>query len=295
MFSAEEWKEFSGQEQEKILLQYRLTYLAETEVNWCPKLGTVLANDEIVNGVSERGGFPVEKKNMKQWNMRITAYADRLLQGLDTLDWTGSLKESQRNWIGKSKGAQIGFRILAPRRKGDKKDEDALESIIEVNEEEQLNSDNAYLYETAREFQNNPTEAEELLWSHLKNKNLGYLFKRQCVLGDFIINFVCPNRKLIIEIDREEYKKSEEYDEKRNKILENKGYTVLHFIQEDVVENVGPILKRIKKNLEYNILKDNMIQAFTTRPDTVFGVTFMTLAPEHELVEKITVPGQKKQ
>ncbi|WP_452218980.1 leucine--tRNA ligase [Lacinutrix undariae] len=110
-FTAEEWNAFSTEKQQEILLQYRLTYLAETEVNWCPALGTVLANDEIVNGVSERGGHPVMRKKMTQWSMRISAYAERLLQGLDTIDWTDSLKESQRNWIGKSVGASVTFNV----------------------------------------------------------------------------------------------------------------------------------------------------------------------------------------
>ncbi|WP_304138478.1 class I tRNA ligase family protein, partial [Mesonia mobilis] len=152
-FSAEAWNAFSEKEQEEILLKYRLTYLAETEVNWCPQLGTVLANDEIVNGVSERGGYPVVRKKMKQWSMRISAYAERLLQGLNDIDWTDSLKESQRNWIGKSVGASVTFN---------------------VNDHQ------------------------------------------------------------------------------------------------------------------------DTIEVFTTRPDTIFGVTFMTLAPEHELVSKITTPEQKE-
>jgi len=151
-FSAEDWKSFSSEEQQKILLQYRLTYLAETEVNWCPALGTVLANDEIVNGVSERGGHPVIRKKMTQWSMRISAYAERLLQGLETIDWSESIKESQRNWIGKSVGASVKFQV------------------------------------SGSKFQ---------------------------------------------------------------------------------------------------------VEVFTTRPDTIFGVTFMTLAPEHELVAKITTPEQK--
>ena len=111
-FTAEQWRAFSSEQQQQILLKYRLTYLAETEVNWCPALGTVLANDEIVNGVSERGGHLVIRKKMTQWSMRITAYAERLLQGLDTIDWSESIKESQRNWIGKSVGASINF-VLA--------------------------------------------------------------------------------------------------------------------------------------------------------------------------------------
>ena len=116
-FSAEQWRAFSSEKQQQILLKYRLTYLAETEVNWCPALGTVLANDEIVNGVSERGGHPVIRKKMTQWSMRITAYAERLLQGLDTIDWSESIKESQRNWIGKSVGASIDFALTGGEHK----------------------------------------------------------------------------------------------------------------------------------------------------------------------------------
>ena len=151
-FSAEDWNNYSEKEQADILLKYRLTYLAESEVNWCPELGTVLANDEIVNGVSERGGFPVVRKKMTQWSMRISAYAERLLQDLNDIDWPEPLKESQRNWIGKSIGAHVDFKV--------------------------------------------------------------------------------------------------------------KGH-------------------------------DEKIGVFTTRPDTIFGVTFMTLAPEHELVAKLTTPEQK--
>jgi leucyl-tRNA synthetase len=111
VFSSSEWELLSTEDQQKVLLQYRLTYLAETEVNWCPGLGTVLANDEIINGVSERGGFPVIRKKMTQWSMRISAYAERLLQGLETIDWSESIKESQRNWIGKSVGAMVSFKL----------------------------------------------------------------------------------------------------------------------------------------------------------------------------------------
>jgi leucyl-tRNA synthetase len=111
IFTATEWNSYSDDQKEKILLQYRMTYLAETEVNWCPGLGTVLANDEIVNGVSERGGYPVIRKKMTQWSMRISAYAERLLQGLNDIDWSESIKESQRNWIGKSVGALVTFNV----------------------------------------------------------------------------------------------------------------------------------------------------------------------------------------
>ncbi|MGB3779497.1 MAG: leucine--tRNA ligase [Tunicatimonas sp.] len=110
-FTAETWKDMSEAKQQRTLLHYRLTYLAYAEVNWCPGLGSVLANDEVKDGFSERGGFPVERKRMKQWMMRITAYADRLLEGLDRIDWTDSLKEMQRNWIGKSTGCELAFPV----------------------------------------------------------------------------------------------------------------------------------------------------------------------------------------
>ncbi|MEC4004070.1 class I tRNA ligase family protein [Flavobacterium sp. SUN052] len=157
IFFPSDWRFYTEEKKQQILLHYRLTYLAETEVNWCPALGTVLANDEIVNGVSERGGHPVIRKKMTQWSMRISAYAERLLQGLNEIDWSESIKESQRNWIGKSVGATVSFAVI-------------------------------------------PSAVEG---THHK------------------------------------------------------------------------------------------IDVFTTRPDTIFGVTFMTLAPEHELVSQITTPEQK--
>ena len=110
-FTAAEWKAFGREEQQRELLKYRLAYLRESTVNWCPALGTVLANDEVVNGVSERGGYPVEQKKMMQWSMRITAYAERLLTGLETIDWPEPLVEMQRNWIGKSVGATVRFAV----------------------------------------------------------------------------------------------------------------------------------------------------------------------------------------
>jgi len=187
VFSSDEWKAYTKEEQERILLQYRLTYLAETEVNWCPQLGTVLANDEIVNGVSERGGYPVIRKKMTQWSMRISAYAERLLQGLDTIDWTESLKESQRNWIGKSVGASVIFKVIDRPVGTDITDE-------------------------------TPSVAE----------GLG--------VESFFDDLASG-----VEDDSNNYK----------------------------------------------------IEVFTTRPDTIYGVTFLTLAPEHELVAKITTPAQK--
>ncbi|MBS3913333.1 MAG: leucine--tRNA ligase [Bacteroidetes bacterium] len=111
IFSAEDWQNADAQKRDHILNDYRLAFMDETTVNWCEALGTVLANEEVVNGVSERGGYPVVRKKMKQWALRITAYADRLLEGLNTIDWTDSIKEIQRNWIGKSEGAEIDFTV----------------------------------------------------------------------------------------------------------------------------------------------------------------------------------------
>lgn len=110
-FSATDWKSFSEKQRQKILMEYRLAYLADTDVNWCEALGTVLANDEVINGLSYRGGHPVVKRQMRQWSLRITEYAERLLKGLDEIDFSESMKEIQRNWIGKSKGARIKFQI----------------------------------------------------------------------------------------------------------------------------------------------------------------------------------------
>ena len=110
-FTAEEWKTMSDVEKQQVLMNYRIAYLGETMVNWCPQLGTVLANDEVVDGVSERGGFPVVQKKMKQWCLRVSAYSQRLLDGLETIDWTDSLKETQRNWIGRSEGTEMQFSV----------------------------------------------------------------------------------------------------------------------------------------------------------------------------------------
>ncbi len=110
-FTADEWKAMDEKQQQQVLMNYRIAYLGETMVNWCAGLGTVLANDEVVDGVSVRGGFPVVQKKMRQWCLRVSAYAQRLLDGLDTIDWTDSLKETQRNWIGRSEGAEVEFSV----------------------------------------------------------------------------------------------------------------------------------------------------------------------------------------
>lgn len=285
-FTAEMWNAYDEEQQQKILLQYRLTYLAETEVNWCPALGTVLANDEIVNGVSERGGHPVVRKKMKQWSMRITAYAQRLLDGLNQIDWPQPLKDSQTNWIGRSQGATVTFPILTfPKGEGTKPGY-------------MTGGNNAYmLLEKVKNMRNQPTEAESLLWEFLKSKQLEVKIRRQHLIDDFIVDFVCLSKKLVIEVDGDIHDLQKEYDEARTKFLNSKGFKVLRFRNEEVTSNIESVLYKIKEELEAITVPPSGVRGisvFTTRPDTIFGVSFMTLAPEHELVEKITTPEQKE-
>lgn len=286
-FTASEWMDFSEIEKQEILLKYRLTYLAETEVNWCPELGTVLANDEIVNGVSERGGYPVVRKKMKQWSMRITAYAQRLLDGLEKLDWPQPLKDSQTNWIGRSKGATVEFPILTfPKREG-------------TRPGYMTGGNNSHLLlDRAKEMRNNPTEAESVLWECLKSKKLGYKFRRQHLIDDFIADFVCLSKKLIIEVDGKIHENKVEKDENRTSILNELGYKVIRFTNEEVIGSIDEVLNTISDCLEKSDIPPlgvRGIPVFTTRPDTIFGVSFMVLAPEHDLVSKITTPEQREQ
>ncbi|EMY81306.1 leucyl-tRNA synthetase LeuS [Psychroflexus gondwanensis ACAM 44] len=320
-FSALEWSGFTDDQKEELLLNYRLTYLAETEVNWCPALGTVLANDEIVNGVSERGGHPVSRKKMKQWSMRISAFADRLLSGLEDLDWSESLKETQRNWIGKSVGAQLEFPILS----FPKGEENTKPGYI-------TGGNNAHtLIEKAKENRNQPTEAEKTLWIQLRGKKLsGYKFRQQHLIGDYIADFVCLSKSLVVEVDGGYHNETKAYDEERTQFLNKKGFEVIRFKNEEVIGNLDEVLEQINtkldqlpkyskiaKQFETNELsfnkksdsyakrnekplslgegKGERISAFTTRPDTIYGVSFITLAPEHDLVSKITTPEQKEE
>ncbi len=288
VFSSNEWSAFSSEEKQQILLKYRLTYLAETEVNWCPALGTVLANDEIVNGVSERGGHPVIRKKMTQWSMRISAYAERLLQGLETIDWSESIKESQRNWIGKSVGASVNFPILTfPKGEGTKPGY-------------MTGGNNSHLLlDKAKQMRNNPTEAENILWQELRNQNLGDKFRRQHLIDDFIVDFVCLSKKVVVEVDGGYHlaQEQKEYDEQRTIILNKKGFKVIRFKNEEVIGNIEAVLSKIKSELDAVAVPPlgvRGIEVFTTRPDTIFGVSFMTLAPEHELVKSITTDEQKQ-
>ena len=346
-FTAEEWRAFSSEQQQQILLKYRLTYLAETEVNWCPALGTVLANDEIVNGVSERGGHPVIRKKMTQWSMRITAYAERLLQGLDTIDWSESIKESQKNWIGKSVGAEIVL-PLAPSKGGgtvahnsngstEEKQGGGTAACKSDRPYFMTGGNNAYrLIEEAKRMRKEPTEAEAALWELLRDKKLGDKFRRQHLIDDFIVDFVCLSKNLVIEVDGGYHNDltQKEYDEQRTLFLNEKGFRVIRFTNEEVLGNTEAVLKEIKQELVLPLTpskgggttacnsngsieenqkggtaarnSDNInttsplslgegqgVRIFTTRPDTLFGVTYLTLAPEHPLVPLITTEEQR--
>ncbi|RTZ10207.1 leucine--tRNA ligase [Flavobacterium sp. GSP27] len=301
VFLANEWNAFAKEQQERILLQYRLTYLAETEVNWCPGLGTVLANDEIVNGVSERGGFTVVRKKMTQWSMRISAYAERLLQGLNDIDWSESIKESQRNWIGKSVGAMVTFNLLPPAASKRGGAEPGYMTGDSQNAK--------HLLVNAKEMRKEPTFAEALLWDAVRNKKLDSKFRRQHLIGNYIADFVCLESRLVVEVDGEYHNTPEqiELDEERTFELEQKHrFKVIRFSNDEVKKDIEAVLSKIQTELNNRKREDitNSASApspsgrvgvgiFTTRPDTIFGVTFMTLAPEHPLVQEITTEEQK--
>ena len=285
-FSADEWNAFSTKEQEEILLQYRLTFLSDTEVNWCPDLGTVLANDEIVNGVSERGGYPVVRKKMTQWSMRISAYAQRLLDGLETIDWPQPLKESQRNWIGRSQGAMVSFKV----------DSGAVKSTSEVKlSYKEL--------EALKELRLNLSKAEAILWDELKNKKGAAKFRKKYTIGTYLVDYVCLAKNIIVEFS------GKEDEAARTEFFTNEGFNFLRFTNQEVIDNVLAVVAKINNTIQFSkpiekleskvdatsvaVENSYKIDVFTTRPDTIFGVSFMTLAPEHELVAKITTDAQK--
>jgi leucyl-tRNA synthetase len=286
-FTAKEWKAFSDIKKQEILLKYRLTFLSETEVNWCPALGTVLANDEIVNGVSERGGHPVVRKKMKQWSMRISAYAQRLLDGLNTIDWPQPLKDIQTNWIGRSEGAMVSFAVLTSSSQGEDTGKLTYKQL-----------------EALKEIRLNTPKAEKLLWNKLKDKKGASKFRHKYTIGTYMVDFVCVAKNTIIEISG---KKDET---ERTIFFENEGYSIVRFTDKEILKNVDAVIAKINTALQFPIApkvttkpvvkvapineeSGDTIEVFTTRPDTIFGVSFMTIAPEHELVSKITTTAQK--
>ena len=317
-FTADDWNAKTEKEQQEILLNYRIAYLADMKVNWCTALGTVLANDEVSEGLSIRGGHPVEQKVMRQWSLRVSAYAQRLLDGLDKIDWTDSLKETQRNWIGRSEGAEMRFEIVNPTPtlpQGEGEDlspNPSTEGEGEAKPSFYTTDANTWklLKENAKSMRLEPTEAEDLLWQNLRGLKLGVKFRRQQPVDIFIPDFVCTQKKLIIEVDGEYHNGKEqiELDVERTRILETIGYKVLRFTNEEVLTNVSSVLERIRTEIKNrDIFTSNVevkvkpspcgrdrvgFDVFTTRPDTIYGVTFMVLAPESELVDICTTAEQ---
>jgi len=324
-FTADDWKSMSEKAKQEMLMHYRLAYLSDTMVNWCPALGTVLANDEVKDGFSERGGHPVEKKLMKQWSLRITAYAQRLLDGLETVDWSENVKEIQRNWIGRSEGASVVFKI-----KGDKTPPQpspgGREEIPHF-----YNTDAKTWYankENVIELRKNPTEVEAMLWEKLRKEQTGHRIRRQHAIDSYIVDFVCIRKMTVIEIDGEIHNYQKKDDNNRIKTLEENGFTVIRFTNKEVLNDLNKVVKSIKQFLDNKtvdkkvlppgedlggVKNDNRdieehpsedlgginkndleIEVFTTRPDTLFGATFMVLAPEHELVEQIVTDDKRE-
>jgi leucyl-tRNA synthetase len=312
-FTAADWKAFSEKEKSDALMHYRIAYLGEAYVNWCPALGTVLANDEVKDGVSERGGHPVERKLMKQWSMRITAYAQRLLDGLDTLDWTESLKESQRYWIGRSEGTSLRFRIIQPHPKSFSKGEGLADNeeltVVEEEAERYWKTASHATYDSlkkfARENKQPLTESEDKLWQAIRNRQLGSKFRRQHPIHSYIADFISLENKLIIEVDGETHNTTKEYDDNRTAALNELGFKVIRFSNNEVKNDLQNILNKIKSELKFSSSApsplekagdeavNSFIEVFTTRPDTVFGVSFVTLAPEHDLVSVLTTAENK--
>jgi leucyl-tRNA synthetase len=327
-FTAEEWKGFDNQRKQEILMDYRIAFSAFGEVNWCEALGTVLANDEVVNGVSERGGHPVVKKKMRQWYLRITEYADRLLEGLERVDYSDAMKEMQRNWIGKSQGAEITFKIKSVSVTGS---DLTPGSSPKERGEQSLDRPPGYFNSTieqwkftssfAKQNRKEPTKAEELLWERVRNRQIENVkFRRQHPIAGFIPDIVSLEKKLVIEIDGEYHNDDEQkqYDESRTKWINEHGYSLIRFTNEQVLNNIEAVLQTIKKAVsvvkdfndteQQNAEKalsfveglgevkqgqkddhdDLKLVVYTTRPDTIFGVDFMVIAPEHALVKQIT-------
>ena len=300
-FTADQWKQYDEKQQQEILMQYRLAFSAYGEVNWCEALGTVLANDEVVNGVSERGSHPVVKKKMRQWYLRITEYADRLLQGLETVDFSESMKEMQKNWIGKSMGAEIVFDLTpgpSPKERGATEPSTTSENNTPprymTNTLEQWKSTTEF----AKANRKSPTEAEDILWQELRNRKLkGCKFRRQHPVAGYIPDFVCIEKKLIVEVDGGYHNEQEQinFDNARSSWLNENGYTLIRITNEEVINNIREVLQKLGKALSLGEGMGEVLKVYTTRPDTIFGIDFMVIAPEHELVQKITTPRQKQE
>ena len=323
-FSADQWIAFSKADQEEWLMKRRLAFSSFGEVNWCEALGTVLANDEVVNGVSERGGHPVVKKKMRQWYLRITAYADRLLEGLERVDFSESMKEMQRNWIGRSEGAEVDFCLtpsLSPKGEGgNTSDRISSTETVSPTYKTAIKEYWNVLKQYGRENRKNPTQAEDILWQRLRNNQLGEKVRRQHSIEGYIVDFAFLNSGLVIEIDGGYHSIEEQkvYDEARTKYLSEFNFEILRFTNEEIIGTTQKVIEVIKTALaegkkrivsavsplsqgrgaggeaKAQTGERPLLKVYTTRPDTIFGVDFLVIAPEHELVAQITTEAQKE-
>lgn len=331
-FSAEDWKNYSEKEKSDILMNYRLIYIGYGEVNWCEALGTVLANDEVINGRSERGNHPVVKKKMKQWNLRMTAYADRLLEGLDKVNFSNSLKDQQRNWIGKSTGASIRFAIanqdlginIDEIKKGiNKLVNETLENKVtysklkfgklskeglqifnskfdlNVNSNTFFSIDNYSIIHTIKNHGDN----KEIERGQLPIQNKDFENIIEILLNPINISIIEKTQRngdgVLIEgsLNGEDFYIIKTIRRGKNELAlltmykrNSKSDKIINSpIQTS--ETSSAILSTKIQNFE-NIEEKN-IEVYTTRPDTIFGATFIVLAPENSLVNEITTEEYK--
>ncbi|MFH0804127.1 MAG: class I tRNA ligase family protein, partial [Candidatus Zambryskibacteria bacterium] len=265
------------------LYEKGLAYKKKASVNWCPSCNTVLANEQVIAGKCERCGTEVVQKNLEQWFFKITDYAERLLSELDNLKWPEPIKEAQRNWIGKSEGAEIEFEIKHPTP--------ALpqgEGVPKYHTTDKAKWE--LLQDRAIEMRKTPTKAEDILWQALRRDAIGYHFRRQWIVDKFIVDFGCLEKMLVIEVDGDIHDYQKERDEDRTKFLEQNGFKVIRFRNEEILNDLDDVLIKIHKVLKALPLGEGLggvIDVFTTRADTLMGATYVVLAPEHELIEKL--------
>jgi leucyl-tRNA synthetase len=302
-FTSPQWKAFTEKQQADILMDHRLAFCGFGEVNWCEALGTVLANDEVVNGVSERGGYPVVKKKLRQWYLRITEYADRLLEGLQAVDFSDAMKEMQTNWIGKSYGAEITFEIKkAPSQPSPKGKESQASAQGYATAR---SSTYGLLKDMAKENRNNPTPEENVLWQRLRDHQTEFHIRRQHIVDQYIVDFVCLDKKLVIEVDGGYHDTEEQkiYDKARTQFLNELGFEEIRFSNEAVRNNIDNVVEEIKQKLNSKPsvgqvspsggdLEGASFTVYTTRPDTIFGVDFMVVAPELEWIHDVKSAAQ---
>ena len=312
-FTAGDWNSFDDKTKQTILMEYRLAYCGYGEVNWCEALGTVLANDEVVNGVSERGGHLVVRKKLRQWYLRITEYADRLQGDLDTLDWSDAMKEMQTNWIGKSYGAEIDFKIFAeggltPASLGGEGPKPAIENTTGQPFSEPLTKEAPF---SARrgDGSEDPNTNQSTSYSEvgLTPASPGGEEPKPATAGTGPLPFSKPLTGGS-PLSERRGDGGEALNIKSTSYLKE-GLTLASPIGEEpkpAAESTltQPFSEPLTREAPFSARRGNggedpaktglKLKVYTTRPDTIFGVDFMVIAPEHDLVTQITTAGQKQ-